>query len=316
MRLSTALVAVTLLAAGCGGSSSPSAGLAGTSAAASPSSDVLTSVELEGEPYGVEAAGGGLWVEAGSEEAGPVLRRVDPGTHAVTVSLPGASNPLSVGPDLWYLSGKQLVRADPVTGAPRQRLTPPAVGRFAVGPADLWILTGDESHSTLLRVDRRSLAVRTRVPMPAGEGKDVLLHAGSVWVPVDGENVLVRVDVASGKLLGSVPAGGRPHSLAAGFGSVWVTDHGESALQRVDARTGKVVATVPDVGLNVAVAATDDALWVATSTGMARVDPATNAVTRRVPLPPPNELYDAAVLEGALWVTSVSDHRLYELPLT
>ena len=310
-RRAAAVLAV-VLAAGCGGASN-SAAPASPAVSTSPSAPALVSVEVPGEPYGIESAGGTLWVEAGAEDGSATLQQVDPVKRVVTRAVQGASLPLAVGADLWYQLDKELVRADPVTGAARQRLRPPVLGRFAVTATDLWVVTGTEGQSTLVRVDRRSMQVRSRVTLPSGEGKDVLVEGGSVWVPVDGADVLVQVDATTGRLVRQIPVGLRPHSLAAGFGSVWLTNHGESSLRRVDARTGRVLATVTDVGQNVAVTVTSSAVWVATPLGMARVDPQTNRVAEQVTMPAASEIYDAAVAGGSVWVTSVADHRVYEL---
>ena len=311
------VAAALVLVAGCGsGSSSPSATRSPTSpASASPSlpDGVTGFVQLDGDPYGIEAVGTALWVENGTEESGPALARIDPATRAVVARVPGARAPRRVGSELWYLRGQaELVRADPATGAARSRVTVPPTGHFAVDGGAIWLTVGEE-QGELLRVDLASGKVRSRLALPAGEPKDVLVYEGVVWVAVDGANVVVQVDAATGRRRAAVAAGDRPHSLAAGFGSVWVTDHGESALRRIDARTGKVVATSTDAGINVAVTTTADAVWAASPTGLVQIRPESNTTGRSIVLPGTHDLYDVAEQGGSLWLTAVDERRVYEI---
>ena len=314
------LCAAVLVLSACGGSGSTSSTASGAPTGATPATSspplpdgVKGFVQLDGDPYGIEAIGDSLWVENGTEESGPALARIDPATRAVVARVPGAGGPRRVGNELWYFAGPTaLVRADPVTGAPRSTVQVPPAGHFAVDGGTVWLTVGEEKGE-LLRVDLASGRVRSRLALPEGEPKDVLVHAGTVWVPVDGADVIVQVDAATGRQRAATPTGDRPHSLAAGFGSVWVTAHGESALHRIDARTGKVVATSTDAGINVAVTTTADAVWAASPTGLVQVLPDTNTTGRSIVLPGTHDLYDVAAQGGSLWLTAVDERRVYEI---
>jgi len=68
---------------------------------------------------------------------------------------------------------------------------------------------------------------------------------GSVWVGGLGSGDVIRVDPATGKVLGRVTVGARVFNLAAAPGAVWAVDNALSTAVRVDTRTGRVSARVP-----------------------------------------------------------------------
>lgn len=316
------VVIMLVLIAGCAGSDEASSGTPHPSStlgssAPSPSlpAAVLGFVEVKGAPYGIAAVGAALWVETDTEGA-PGIARIDPSTRAVVATVAGAALPQQVANELWYVRGpRTLVRADPLTGAARARITVPSTGHFAVDRGAIWLAVG-EQQGELLQVDARTGKLRSRLALPPGEPKDLVVYRGSVWVPVDGSDVLVQVDTTTGRQRAAIPAGSRPHSLAAGFGSLWVIDHGENALQRVDAHSGKVVATSTDAGTNVAVTASADAVWASSVTGLVQVRPATNTTGRSIEIPGMPELYDAAVLGDSVWVTAVDQRRVYQVSIS
>jgi streptogramin lyase len=158
---------------------------------------------------------------------------------------------------------------------------------------------------------------------------------GSVWVGGLGSGDVIRVDPASGKVLGRVTVGARVFNLAAAPGAVWAVDNALSTAVRVDTKTGKVSARVPvgfqpydiEWGFGSAwVANAGDgtvwritggkvvkkikigvepngltayrgALWVSDHTlgKVVRIDPTTSKITGTVKLP------------GADWITALGD---------
>jgi hypothetical protein len=77
---------------------------------------------------------------------------------------------------------------------------------------------------------------------------------------------------------------------AAGFGSIWVGDFHHDDVIRVDAATRQVVARIPSGRQTSGVVATDDAVWAVVNpeagpTTLLRIDPRSNQVTARVPVP-------------------------------
>ncbi len=58
-------------------------------------------------------------------------------------------------------------------------------------------------------------------------------------------DVLVRIDPVTGKVVASIPVGSAPAGVAVTEGSVWVADEHNGTVQRIDPATNKVVATIP-----------------------------------------------------------------------
>lgn len=264
---------------------------------------------FEDEVFGIEAHGDTLWVESGTL-AEPRLFHVDATTGTIGQSIPGAA-PMVVGDELWYIAGDELVAADADTGAQQRRVLPPRLGAFGVDDLELWIAS--ESTNTLLRYRPDSGQPPVEIPLPLGEPKAVVVDGGAVWVVIDGANVLVRVDAVTNEVTHTIDVGPRPHSIAVGFGSLWITDHGFAWLVRVDPVSASVVKKIEKVGLNVGVTVAGDSVWAATPSGIAEVDPATNAVVRTFEWGF-SDYYDIAAAAGSVWVTDVNAHKVYEVP--
>jgi streptogramin lyase len=155
-----------------------------------------------------------------------------------------------------------------------------------------------------------------------GQALAVAVGHGSVWAITcdrlcdnDGrrsEGSLVRVDPITRRVVASA-AVARPHALAVGEGGVWVVDFWGGTVTRFDPETLRPVATVAltlpyETGagdhsfLPLHVATGEGAVWVSTARGaVARIDPATNQVSRVIKLSPALT-DDVAAGEGAVWV--------------
>ena len=270
--------------------------------------EVLTVVPFEGEIYGVEAYRNVVWIE-GTDGGEPRVIRLDSATGAVQGSVPGAF-PQVLGDNLWVVDGDDQVRMDPLTGKERQRLQLPHGGIWVMHDGDFFIAS--ETTHAITRWDPRSGKTKATIPLPPGEPKAAVSFAGSLWVPIDGADVLVRVDPATNKTT-SIRLGSRPHSVAIGFGSIWITCHGTTEVDRVDPATSEVV-TIADAGRNVAIAVTEQDVWAATPVGIARIDPTTSAIVDRIDLGA-GEYYAADVAGGALWLSAVDRHAVYRVAL-
>lgn len=259
--------------------------------------------------YGLAGFGANLWVE--TDEAGaPRLHRVDTATGTVVDSVEGFG-PVEVDGELWYsdADGKDLVHADPATGAEIGRVTPPHLGVWAKVGNTFWIAT--ESGSKVTRWDSSAGRVVAEIDLPDGEPKDVLAAGGAIWVAIDGSGVLVRVDPATNSVVDEIAVGSRPHTLAAGFGSVWVVNHGEESVARVDLETN-AVTKLADVGINVGIALLDGELLVVTTpTGLAIVDTDANRVDRAFEWAP-GDYYALAIANG-IWMSDVERRAVYRI---
>ncbi|HUQ43032.1 MAG TPA: hypothetical protein VM451_01285 [Candidatus Limnocylindria bacterium] len=273
---------------------------------------ITTTIEFENAAYGVYGlvgSGSRLWVEA--DDAGvPRLYRVDAGTGKVLDDLEG-SGPEQIGGDLWYAAanGKDLVRADIVTGKELGRVTPPHLGAWTKVDEMFWIAT--ESGNKLTRWDSSSGEVVSEIPLPVGEPKDVVAAGAAIWIAIDGSDVLVRVDPETDTIATEIEVGTRPHTLAAGFGSVWVVNHGERSLARVDLQTN-AVTKIDGVGMNVGIALLDDELLVVTTpTGIATIDTDANRVERALEWA--RRDYYALAIANGIWMSDVDKRAVYRI---
>src|SRR5207237_3304687 len=99
--------------------------------------------------------------------------------------------------------------------------------------------------------------------------------------------------------------------ITIGEGAVWVVSGPMPAamkptdrtITRIDPATNAVVDTITRVGDILWMAAGEGALWVPSpsTNEVLRLDPATHAITARIPVPTPGAI---AVEHGAVWVKS------------
>lgn len=226
-------------------------------------------------------------------------------TLAVVAALVAIVRPSSGSPEPFVLTGDSVAVVDPGTNAIVDEV--PVGGRPtgpAVGEGSVWV--GDRDHETLLQIDPRA----RRVVQTIGLGVTpavVAVGAGSVWV-LSGD-LLLRVDPATGDVVKRVSLPGSPGNrwsrVVAAGNTVWVW--GPSALARIDASTYSIsVRRRPVVG---AIAYGEGALWAVAgyeADTIVRIDPGTQAVLERIPIPRIGAIhgyhYRLAAGDGALWI--------------
>jgi len=136
----------------------------------------------------------------------------------------------------------------------------------------------------------------------------VLVTEDAVWVAGTGPYSVQRIDPGTDRIVARVAVPGEACSgLASGFGSIWVPVCGkEPALVRVDARKNAVIATLPiaPAGPEGGIATSAASVWMVTSSGtLDRMDPSTNRVRQKTPIPPGS--YNPVFGGGIVWITGV-----------
>ncbi len=213
------------------------------------------------------------------------------------------------------LAANSIAAVDPATGAPRLAL--PLPGR----PADLsaagdtvWVVT--VNSAALTAIDTRTRSIARTVPL-RGTPSAVAAGAGAVWVADGRRGMLARVEPGYEQVTARIrfrdarTAGAGSAAVAVGGGAVWVVD-GTSRLARVDPASGRAEAIEAGRPLrDVAVGA--GAVWAVSTKvpSLLRFDPATGAVTDRLPIvarggqdaPFPVGL---AVTPDAVWILSTN----------
>ena len=130
-----------------------------------------------------------------------------------------------------------------------------------------------------MRIDYDPVSGRSQVtwgrPLPAPTA--VAVGAGALWGidPID--QVVMRIDPATGRRTHEVRPGSDPSAIAAGAGAVWVANEGDNSVSRIDPQTNLVVQTIGVRRGPVAVATGAGAVWVALADAgaVARIDPRT-----------------------------------------
>src|SRR5215211_6987424 len=159
-----------------------------------------------------------------------------------TIALPAAPTRLAAAEDaVWVLTptDNRVVRIDPATNDVAATI---AVGRapsgLAVGAGAVWV--SRRSDGTVVRIDPAANHVAATIGVGRAPGA-VTVAGGVVWVALP-ERGLGRIDPASNQSTIVPIARCCDGELAAGEGALWVANRGDDTLVRVDAATGRVAA--------------------------------------------------------------------------
>ena len=140
---------------------------------------------------------------------------------------------------------------------------------------------------------------------------DVAFGQRSKWVLLGDQQLVERVDSASGRITGRVKLPFRPGRIAVREESAWVTEDSGPRVARVVARPdGKLalkrlfsVASRGDhVSTPTAIVVGAGSLWLARGAQVARVDPSTGRVLHRFPTPVTSN--SIAFQSGSIWAAS------------
>ncbi len=331
------LAALALMSSSCSsGSPSPSGPIATRPAAASgarattqPTPALPAALDLaQTGATKIDASPGPDFIILGASYAfvtnvGKGIGRFDLRTGAVVDSLeiPGTScEGLDVGfGSVWSATcSPELARIDETTGRvtlidlpDRGWDTESSVG---AGEGAIWLNVG-QANRTLVRVSPTTNAVTGTFPMPTG-ATAVRAGLGAIWITVPLKNMLLRINPGDGTVAAQIPVGGGPRFLALGGGAVWVMNQLDGTISRVDPSTNAVVATI-DFGERIRggdIAVGGGSVWVHGSTTLlARIDPATNTITKRYG--PQVGSGGVAANDDAVWITAHDVKTIWRLPV-
>src|SRR6266511_4057576 len=262
-----------------------------------------------------------------STPASPVTTTTPPAPLAARIRVGRGVAAVAVGQGgVWALRSRSVVRVDPRTNRVTARIRAPAAdswdGRFALGAGALWVGTGADTirvdvrtgrpsrvrvaawavapdglwscqtpaqgrPAGLVRVDPRTLAETTRIPVPACPAA-LAAERGLVWAIDEPGRRVLRVDAASAHLteiglpvapFAVSPTGPGLVALAVGAGAVWALSDQVESPTRLGARVGP---------------------------GLVRIDPTSARVTGVTPLANLDAAGQAlAVGAGGVWVLGV-----------
>jgi peptide/nickel transport system substrate-binding protein len=118
------------------------------------------------------------------------------------------------------------------------------------------------------------------------------------------------IDPVSARLMGQIPVGAAPSTVASGPGGVWVVNAGGQSVTRIDPVTRTVRQTVAVGNGPAGLAAADGAMWVAAALDgrVARVDGATDLVVQHIPVG--TGPTGVAAGAGAVWVANSGEQSV------
>jgi ABC-type branched-subunit amino acid transport system substrate-binding protein len=222
--------------------------------------------------------------------------------------------------------GSGLAMLDAAGGHVRSIIKSAAnASNVAVGEGAVWVLSSQDA--TVTKIDPRTQAVLGRFTAPAVPTA-IAAGGGAVWLGNSsnfGSNhgkpraSVWRVEPRTLKITHTarLPNPGQGDGLwdlgltqlVVGDGAVWARDP-DGSVARIDPGSGRVVARVPgDVNR---LAAGDAGVWAEVGNAVARIDPATNRLQRRIVTPAWNAA-GIAVGAGAVWVTGDAEGKLWRI---
>jgi DNA-binding SARP family transcriptional activator len=126
----------------------------------------------------------------------------------------------------------------------------------------------------------------------------------TIWAANANSNVVAKLDPGTGRILVRV-SGLTSGGIAAGDGAVWVPQPEKDLVVRLNIRSGRVEARIPVSGNPSRVAVGEGGVWVITTgahSAVWRIDPKSNETVSVIPVP--LKARRIATGEGYVWVTS------------
>ncbi len=177
---------------------------------------------------------------------------------------------------------------------------------MAVSDGGVWVTSSIANHVVWLDAATNQPGTIVTVAKPCA---GLAIGFGSLWIPSCGDHTVLRVDVKTGALQATIPAGPADSEggIAVGAGSIWIVTSKESDLVRIDPERNAVSARIriPPGSFNPIFA--NDSIWVSSNQGgtLVRVNPATNAVIGQTPVGPMPRFLTVGA--GAIWVLNQGD---------
>ncbi|MFN2625225.1 MAG: hypothetical protein ABR520_03960 [Mycobacteriales bacterium] len=218
----------------------------------------------------------------------------------------------------------------------------------AVGSRAVWVT--ETEADDVIRIDTDTGAITARIPIPVDRTHSGRIEraptvtSGGVWLCIERNDVLVRIDPAANRIAQSFRVACRGLSagplgfwvgvapnaiaryddatgavrkrvvvpddavlLAQGFGSLWAYNGEQHVLHRVDPVSGKLLASVR-FGSGGSLVVGERAVYVADGQAdtITVVDPKTNRVTKVLEVPGNDRLDPVlAVGDGAVWLSTI-----------
>src|SRR4051794_4033506 len=180
------------------------------------------------------------------------------------------------------------------------RLDAPVVA-VAVGLRSAWAL---DTASTLYRLDPGKARVTKRIRTGARAAYNIWIGSGAVWVADDQGASVLRISLATNKVIARIAVGDGPADMAFGGDEAWVMTHRDNGLYRIDTDTNRATRLATVAGGDAAaerIALLGTSLWITgRGVGLTEADAKTGAVRRSIDIDGTG--IDVVGAAGALWV--------------
>lgn len=177
----------------------------------------------------------------------------------------------------------------------------------------VWVSNGPKN--TLHRLDVKTNTIAANIEVGTRPCSGLAAGFGSIWVPLCGARPsgegkgLARVDIATNKVLATIPVGPADSEggLTVSPDAVWLVSDPAGKLSRIDPKTNTVVAEIPVPAGSVAAAYGEGFVWVTAnkSAQLIQIDAKTNKVVKEISVGPnPRFLTYGG---GSVWTVNQGD---------
>jgi streptogramin lyase len=176
---------------------------------------------------------------------------------------------------------------------------------LAIGSGSLWVPLCGESPM-LARIDLESNELITVLDIgPAAAEGGIAASPDSVWLVVDSNGSLARIDPATGKVRQTIRLPAGSYNPLYSEGRIWVTRADGSELTSVDAATGSVLATTRTGAGPRFLTAGAGAVWTLNQGDgtVTRIDTHSKQATTTITLKTPGHGGDIGFGGGMIWTT-------------
>jgi virginiamycin B lyase len=295
---------------------------------------LLADLPIGDQPDWIAAGLGSVWV--GRDEAAAV-DRIDPASNEVVATIDVGTHPcngLVVGfGSVWVPSCEEqaLYRIDPVRGKVAAVIDLPVfrstagslTHELATGAGAVWMVTQGKkgAFDALARINPRTNEVVSTISI-GHEGTGVAVGEDAVWVAAPDDDLVVRVDARTERVVAKVDGIPAPNFLVFEGGGVWALSglrsdrtSGDGGVARIDPATNEVVARVEideRGGQAGDLVAGMGAVWARTQfTLLAKIDPTTNEIAERVV--DQKGLGGISTGFGSVWIADFAFNRVWRL---
>jgi YVTN family beta-propeller protein len=253
------------------------------------------------------AMGGGASAAASADP--PAARPMSELKITATIPIAKHTDWVRITPTSVWVGSKGPFAVNEIDPKTNQVVSVPLPGDPCAGLAadadNLWVpLCGPSAKLAKVDLKTRKLSAVFDVGPAAKEG-GIAVGAGSVWMMVDTQGALARIDPATGAIVGKVQLPPGSYNPVFSEGRVWVTRADGSELTVVDAKTAKVVDHIPTGQHPRFLAAGAGAVWTFNQGdgSLSRIDVAGRRPVDTVPLQTPGPGGDIAYADGRVWTT-------------